>query len=104
MSHAPTADHGAEAPNKLMTGDSFLESLRNGRQVFPAAAALIGFLMHIIGAAMVARVGLAGKSSALPVGVITSALGVAAVLTFTLIARPPTAPAQLAPVPTEAVR
>ncbi|MFE3185912.1 4-hydroxyphenylacetate 3-hydroxylase N-terminal domain-containing protein [Streptomyces violascens] len=252
MSHAPTADHGAEAPNKLMTGDSFLESPRNGRQVFldgelvedatahrvfanaafvgqihlgdlqkgkaedmalafiapmntpgmkavcrtshekkavsafdnplpsrfdendavlvfanafirwenvliyrdtekihdyfprsgllsrgffqgavrmavklefmvgilgkgtrmngdrgaiaGSAAALIGFLLHVIGAAMVARVGLAGRTSALPVGVITSALGIAAVPSFTLIARPPTAPAQLAPVSTEAVR
>ncbi|MFF4185372.1 multidrug effflux MFS transporter [Streptomyces sp. NPDC001691] len=66
-----------------------------------SAAALIGFFQHVIGAAMVPLVGLAGRTSAVPMGILTAALGLAALASFTLTGTKP-APAPVAPQPVKA--
>ncbi|MFI6685584.1 multidrug effflux MFS transporter [Streptomyces sp. NPDC050485] len=88
----------------LVLPNSMALAMDNHGEIAGAAAALIGFLMHIIGAAMVPLVGLAGKTSALPMGITAAALGVLAVFSFTVIARPGGAVSRLEPVPAEAVR
>uniref|UniRef100_A0AAU2VCX9 Multidrug effflux MFS transporter n=1 Tax=Streptomyces sp. NBC_00003 TaxID=2903608 RepID=A0AAU2VCX9_9ACTN len=88
----------------LVLPNSMALAMDNHGEIAGAAAALIGFLMHIIGAAMVPLVGLAGKTSALPMGITAAVLGVLAVFSFSVIARPGPAVSRLEPVPAEAVR
>ncbi|GHE10277.1 multidrug effflux MFS transporter [Streptomyces alanosinicus] len=88
----------------LVMPNSMALAMNNHGEIAGAAAALIGFLQHIIGAAMVPLVGLAGKTSALPMGITTAALGIAALASFTLITRPDPDPADLRPVAVEAAR
>ncbi|WP_052391191.1 multidrug effflux MFS transporter [Streptomyces sp. NRRL B-24484] len=61
-----------------------------------SAAALLGLSQHIIGAAVVPLVGLAGEGTAVPMGIVIAVLGSGALLSFAALTRAAAAPAAAA--------
>ncbi|MFG3496011.1 multidrug effflux MFS transporter [Streptomyces sp. NPDC047928] len=62
-------------------------ALQDHGDVAGSAAALLGLSQHLIGAAVVPLVGLAGEGTAVPMGVVIAVLGVAALGSFALFTR-----------------
>jgi len=74
-------------------------ALSGAPRIAGSASALLGLMQFGLGAAIAPLVGLAGTGSALPMAVTLAALDLAALLTFLLLARGPSA-ARAALVPT----
>ncbi|MEU3609696.1 multidrug effflux MFS transporter [Streptomyces sp. NPDC035033] len=84
----------------LIMPNSFALALQNHGDVAGSASALLGLFQHLIGAAVVPLVGLAGEDTAVPMGIVIAALGVGGFLSFALLTRGDKAAGQdEAPVP-----
>ncbi|MDD9383034.1 multidrug effflux MFS transporter [Streptomyces sp. ZAF1911] len=68
----------------LVLPNSFALALQDHGDVAGSAAALLGLSQHLIGAAVVPLVGLAGEDSAVPMGIVIAVLGVGGLLFFGL--------------------
>ncbi|MEW2068949.1 multidrug effflux MFS transporter [Streptomyces sp. NPDC007346] len=71
----------------LIMPNSFALALQDHGDVAGSAAALLGLFQHLIGAAVVPLVGLAGEDTAVPMGIVIAVLGVGGLLSFALLTR-----------------
>ncbi len=71
----------------LVMPNAIALALQNHGDVAGSAAALLGLAQHLIGAAVVPLVGLAGNDTALPMGITIALLGAAALAAFTVLTR-----------------
>ncbi len=71
----------------LVMPTSFALAMQEHGDSAGAAAALLGLSQYIIGAAVVPLVGLAGKGTAVPMGIVIAVLGVGALFFFTTLTR-----------------
>lgn len=78
----------------LVLPNSFALALQDHGDVAGSAAALLGLSQHLIGAAVVPLVGLAGEDSAVPMGIVIAVLGVGGLLSFSLTTGPRAAGAE----------